>query len=136
MLSGRAVIGAIVVLVSAAGSAHADPLDVFRRSDGARPRVASLVAPGIGGTLALAFGLGDRYQVGLSIPLLSGPTDAMTSSRPIDGLRIAGKVQLLHRGSRGVDGALTLGPTLPVRGATDVMPPSRPLPILAAATSR
>lgn len=105
-----------------------DPLTLYRTTDDGRERVGELVSRRIGGTLVGAVGLYERFQVGLSIPLILSQAqdvgDVMGPPESIAGfglgdLRLSPKIQLLWSERHKVDLALVAGLTLPSNTARD-----------------
>lgn len=104
-----------------------DPLNLYRTQDGDRERVGSLLSGRLGGSLVGSVGLFDRFQLGLSIPLiLSQQQDLVgmpetATSFGLGDLRLTPKAQLLRQANASVDVAVMLGFTLPTSSSSDFM---------------
>ena len=107
-----------------------DPLNVYRTDGGDRVRAGSLVSRRLGGSLVGSIGLFDRFQIGVSVPLVLsqdqelngvGMTGASLSSAGLGDVRLAPKVQLAGQSKAGVDVALTLGFKVPSSSSSDFM---------------
>ncbi len=104
-----------------------DPLNLYRSENGERTRVGSLVSGRLGGSLVGSFGLYDRFQLGLSVPLILsqqqdlGGMPENATSFGLGDLRLIPKVRLLRQDKAPVALSLMLGFTVPTSTSSDFM---------------
>lgn len=106
-----------------------DPLNLYDSTEEGRSRVASLVSSRLAGGLVASIGLYDRFQLGLSVPLILsqgqdlGDMDSLEtgSNFGLGDLRLMPKAQLVKQAEAGVDIAIQLGFTLPTGRSADFM---------------
>ncbi len=122
-VEGARVLEHLAIDAAVAINLSDDPLTVYRGTGGDRMRVASLVSRRVGGELNGAVGLGGRFELGLSVPLIlsqredaAGLMASLGSTTGLGDLRVSGKAQLV-RGA--LDVAFVLGMTLPTSSADD-----------------